>query len=188
MNLHAVDKTVAPFVIELKPYSCWLFESKTWLRDVIQWHKIDVNFLFVVLSVPQLKETLRNAHRPYVRPLNLVSVFERSRYCIVRVCGVARGSHVGYKPNLLRCGDFWLFTAGCKDVTTGLLSTFIGFFVVLGYRLQNIDCAGRVRRGSAWNIPATWRPRTLHIAGCVERKTPCVSEACGFFYQSNWCW
>jgi len=87
---------------------------------------------------------------------------------------------------------------------------FIGFFVCLGYTLQNIDCVGRGDVHSAWNIPAictvhgasqrcaqcmehpsdvhiTWsvsamsRPRTLHTAGCVERKTACVSEACVFF-------
>jgi len=40
---------------------------------------------------------------------------------------VARDSHVGL--NLLRCGKFHLFTAGCKDVNTGLLFMLIGFFV-----------------------------------------------------------
>lgn len=90
------------------------------LRDVIQWHKIDINLRFAGLSVPKLKETLRNGHRPYVCSMNLVTVFERSRYCIGRLCGVARGSHVGYQLTLLKCGDFRLFTSGCKDMTTGL--------------------------------------------------------------------
>lgn len=79
-----------------------------------------------------------HAGLPYVCPMNLVSIFDRSRCCIVRVCGVARGSHVGYILNLLRCRELRLFTADWKDVTTGLLFACIGFFVVLGYRLQNI--------------------------------------------------
>lgn len=87
---------------------------------------------------------------------------------------MARGSHVGYKLNLLRCGDFWLFTAGCKDVTTGLLSTFIGFFVVLGYRLQNMDCAGRVRCAQSTEYPSDVQTTdTAYYWFCRTQNTVC---------------
>jgi len=30
MNLHAVEKTITPYVAEVTPSSCWLIESKTY--------------------------------------------------------------------------------------------------------------------------------------------------------------
>jgi hypothetical protein len=84
INLHAFEKNIAPYVTELTPFSCWLNESKTYDFVIsFQWHKIDINFRFAGFSVPKLKETLRNAHRTYVSPMNLVSVFETDRKSVV---------------------------------------------------------------------------------------------------------